>query len=150
MSRDGQSAVGPSEPDSIDSWLREVARADDVEPGPLEGDMIGDSFCIERKLGAGGMGVVYLPRDLRLGRPIALKLHRRGDGAQRTEREARVLASVVHPNALTIHDIGTWRGRTYIAMEYLDGGSLRTWLAARPRGWREILAIFLAAARGLG
>jgi len=149
MSRDGQSAVGPSEAERFDSWLREVARADDVDPGPLEGDLIGAHFCIERRLGAGGMGVVYLARDLRLHRPIALKLHRRGDGAQRTEREARVLASVVHPNVVTIHDIGTWRGRTYIAMEYLEGGSLRTWLAARHRGWREILAIFLEAARGL-
>jgi len=65
-----------------------VARADNVDPGPLEGDVIGENFCIERKLGAGGMGVVYLARDLRLHRPIALKLHRGGDGAQRTEREA--------------------------------------------------------------
>jgi serine/threonine protein kinase len=150
MSRDGQSAVGSSETESVDSWLREVARADNVEPGPLEGDMVGDSFRIERKLGAGGMGVVYLAHDLRLHRPIALKLHSRGDGAQRTEREARVLASVVHPNVVTIHDIGNWKGRTYIAMEYLDGGNLRTWLGARLRGWREILAIFLEAARGLG
>ncbi|HEX3763327.1 MAG TPA: protein kinase [Kofleriaceae bacterium] len=150
MSRGGQYAIGSSEEESIDSWLREVARADHVEPGPVEGDMVGDSFCIERKLGAGGMGVVYLAHDLRLHRPIALKLHRRGDGAQRTEREARVLASVVHPNVVTIHDIGHWRGRTYIAMEYLGGGSLRTWLGARHREWREILAIFLEAARGLG
>lgn len=150
MSRDGESAVGSSDVESIDSWLRGVARADNVEPGPLEGDVVGENFYIERKLGAGGMGVVYLARDLRLHRPIALKLHRGGDGAQRTEREARVLASVVHPNVVTIHDIGNWKGRTYIAMEYLDGGSLRTWLGARHRGWREILAIFLEAARGLG
>jgi len=61
-----------------------------------------------------------------------------------------VLASVVHPNVVTIHDIGNWRGRTYIAMEYLDDGNLRTWLGARHRGWREVLAIFLEAARGLG
>jgi predicted Ser/Thr protein kinase len=149
MAGDGQSAVRSSEAESVDSLLRAVARAADVDPSPVEGDVIGGNFCIERKLGAGGMGVVYLARDLRLHRRIALKLHSNSDGAQRIEREARVLASVVHPNVVTVHDVGSWNGRAYIAMEYLDGGSLRAWLGARYRGWREILAIFIEAARGL-
>jgi predicted Ser/Thr protein kinase len=149
MSRDEQPSAVSSEAERVDSFLRAVARVDDVDPPPIEGDVIGGNFCVESKLGAGGMGVVYLARDLRLHRRIALKVHSRADGAQRTEREARVLASVVHPNVVTIHDVGTWNGRTYIAMEYLDGGNLRAWLGARPRGWREILAIFLEAARGL-
>jgi len=142
--------TGDSEaPETVDSLVRAVARASYVEPGPVEGDTIGGSFRIERKLGAGGMGVVYLARDLRLQRSVALKLHSGGDGALRTEREARVLARLVHPNVVTIYDVGTWRGRTYIAMEYLDGGTLREWLASGPRGWREILSIFVQAARGL-
>jgi predicted Ser/Thr protein kinase len=149
MSRDRQSSVTSNEAERVDSFLRAVARVDDVDPPPIEGDVIGGNFCIERKLGAGGMGVVYLARDLRLHRRIALKLHSRSDGAQRTEREARALASLVHPNVVTIHDVGSWNGRTYIAMEYLDGGSLRTWLGARYRGWREIVALFIEAARGL-
>jgi len=149
MSGDGQSAVGSVEVESVDSLLRAVARAADVDPPPVEGDVIGGNYCIEHKLGAGGMGAVYLARDLRLHRWIALKLHSHGENAQRTEREARVLASVVHPNVVTIHDVGSWNGRAYIAMEYLDGGTLRAWLGARYRGWREIVAIFVEAARGL-
>jgi predicted Ser/Thr protein kinase len=132
-----------------DSLLRAVARASNVEPGPVEGDVIGGNFRIEGKLATGGMGVVYLARDVRLRRPIALKLHKTAEGASRSEREARVLARLVHPNVVTIHDVGIWRDRTYIAMEYLDGGTLRTWLGERRRTWREILAIFLQAGRGL-
>jgi predicted Ser/Thr protein kinase len=148
MLRDG-SAVGSDEVESVDSLLRAVARAGDVDPPPVAGDVIGENFCIERKLGAGGMGVVYLARDLRLHRRIALKLHGHRDSAERIEREARTLAQLADPNVVTIHDVGSWNGRAYIAMEYLDGGSLRAWLRARDRGWREILAIFLEAARGL-
>lgn len=132
-----------------DSLLCAVARASYVEPGPMEGEVIGGNFRIECKLASGGMGVVYLARDVRLRRPIALKLHKTADGASRSEREARVLARLVHPNVVTIYDVGIWRDRTYIAMEYLDGGTLRTWLGERRRTWREIVSIFIQAGRGL-
>lgn len=157
MSGDSPSPAGPaaeietgrSEP--VDSLVRAVARAAPLSPGPAEGDLIGGNFRVERKLGAGGMGVVYLARDLRLERQVALKLHgdRHGDGEARIEREARALARLVHPNVVTVHEVGSWQGRTYIAMEYLDAGTLRAWLAARRHPWRGIVAIFLQAARGL-
>lgn len=137
------------EVEPADSVLRAVAHAPHVEPGLTEGDVVDGNFSIEGKLGVGGMGAVYLARDLRLHRQIALKLHRRSDGAQRTEREARVLARLVHPNVVTVHDVGSWQGRTYIAMEYLDGGTLWQWLGARRRSWRELVAVFIQAARGL-
>src|SRR5262245_54309253 len=112
------------------------------------GVLVAETFRIERKLGRGGMGVVYLARDERLHRPVALTLH---DGApdearERMLREAKVMARLSHPNVITIHEVGTVEGRPFVAMEHLDGGTLREWLDAKPRGWREILARYLAAA----
>src|SRR5262245_33378664 len=116
-------------PDTIDTVLARAARAPAVEPGPVAGDVIDGTFRIEGRLGAGGMGVVYLARDVRLGRPVALKLHAPGAAyAARIEREAKVMARLAHPNVVTIYEVGTWEGRTYIAMEHMDGGTLRRWL----------------------
>lgn len=137
------------ESESADSLLRAVASTSIVLPAPREGDVIGGNFRVESKLGAGASGVVYLAHDLRLHRRIALKLHIGGEGAHRIDREARVIAQLAHPNVVTVHDVGEWRGRTYIAMEFLDGGTLRAWLGARARGWREIVSVFIAAGRGL-
>jgi len=110
---------------------------------------VGGTYRVIRRLGAGGMGVVYLAHDRRLKRDVALKLHGAATG-ERLAREATAIAQLVHPNVVTVYQIGPHDGATYVAMEYVDGGTARTWLTERPRTWREVLAVYLGAARGLG
>src|SRR2546426_2855496 len=81
-------------------------------------------------LGAGGMGEVYRARDTRLGREVALKLIPAGKAQDETardriEREARIVASLNHPNILALYDIGTANGAMYLVSELVDGKSLR-------------------------
>src|SRR5580658_5657197 len=104
-------------------------------------------------LGRGGMGVVYAAYDPVLDRKIALKLltdvvdDDASQGRVRMQREAQALARLSHPNVITVHDVAEHDGTMYIAMEIVEGGTLRDWRGTRP--WREVLAGYLAAARGL-
>jgi len=105
-------------------------------------------------LGSGGMGVVYLAHDFALDRRVSLKLLRPSgkDPEGRRERlvsEAQALARVSHPNVLTVHDVGTWEDEVYLALEHVEGETLRTWLDRAPRTSAEIRGMFLQAARGL-
>lgn len=114
-------------------------------------------YEITRVLGQGGMGVVYAARDPQLARGVALKvlrpeLSRDADetGArERLLREGRAAARLAHPNVVTVFDVGEHDGVLYVAMELVDGTTLREWLTATQRTWREILAMFAQAARGL-
>ena len=117
----------------------------------VEGQIIDDAFRIERRLGAGGMGVVYLARDLRLKRDVAIKFHASviAEGGELLLREAAALARLVHVNVVTVHEVGTWNAHPYVVMEYVPGGTARTWLAVEPRTARAILAIYVDAGRGL-
>lgn len=83
-----------------------------------------------RRLGQGGMGVVYLARDLRLGRLTAIKLltRSRPDMAEHFLVEARATARCNHENIVTIHEVGEHEGLPYMVFEYLEGQTLRTWL----------------------
>jgi len=105
------------------------------------------------RVGEGGMGVVYSARDTALERKVALKMLRDPGHVrqrQRLVREAQALARLSHPNVLAIHDVGEFRDHVFIAMELVAGGqTLRNWLVARPRGWREILDVYRAAGEGL-
>src|SRR5437868_6353046 len=115
-------------------------------------------YEVLRPIGAGGMGVVYAARDLKLRRTVAIKMLRAGDGtAQLAEqkmrarllREARAMAQLSHPNVLAVYDVGESNGNVFLAMELVDGGTLSHWLREKKRSWREVLDVLLAAARGL-
>ena len=103
-------------------------------------------YRILQKLGAGGMGEVYLAEDTKLGRKVALKLlseeltHNR-DRLSRFDQEAYAASALNHPNILTIYEMGDEGGRHYIATEYIDGITLRKRLSGQPMDLSEILDI---------
>lgn len=126
---------------------------DDPATIPSPGDRIG-GFVVERVLGAGAMGVVLLAQDPDLHRKVAIKLlipHASStEGAQRRLlREAQSVAALSHPNVVALHQVGMHRGRVYVVMEHVDGGTLRQWLAAASRTWPEIVEKYRQAAAGL-
>jgi tetratricopeptide (TPR) repeat protein len=108
-------------------------------------------FEIEGVLGSGGMGIVYKAYDPDLGRAIALKMVRTSssEAAGRQKREARAMAQISHPNVVAIHDVGTHDGELFLVMELIAGTTLAEWLRASERNWRDQLAMFVAAGRGL-
>ena len=107
-------------------------------------------------VGRGGMGDVYAAYDPELDRKIAIKLLRmRGTAAAdgdegRLLREAQAIARLSHPNVVVVYDVGTFKGSVFIAMEFIEGVTLRQWLPALKREWPEVLGVFVAAGRGLG
>jgi serine/threonine protein kinase len=116
------------------------------------GDQIG-KYRLERELGAGGMGTVWLAHDTELDRKVALKVLRPAlagdDTAQaRLLREARAMAKLRHPNVITVFDAETVAGRDLVAMELIDGTNMATWLSVE-RTEDEILGTLLSAGRGL-
>ncbi|HEU0035012.1 MAG TPA: protein kinase [Kofleriaceae bacterium] len=124
------------------------------EPGEaLDGWAAGDPlgrYVVLARLGEGGMGVVYAAYDPELDRKVALKLLRRtGDAAQQRLRdEARAIAQLAHPNVVAVHDVGEAAGEVFVAMEHVDGTTLRDWLRT-PRKPDEILDVFVQVGRGL-
>ena len=110
-------------------------------------------YTILALVGKGGMGEVYAAYDPELDRKIALKLLRARSSDRRSRarllREAKAIAKLSHANVVVVHDAGTFDERVFIAMEYVDGQTLKEWLAEAPRTRREILAVFASAARGL-
>ncbi len=111
-------------------------------------------YEIRRPLGAGGMGEVYRARDTRLGREVAIKvlpaaLSGDSERLKRFEREARSASSLNHPNIVTIYDIGSEGGVSYIAMELVKGGSLRVELVGGALSVRRILHLGSQIAEGL-
>ena len=127
---------------------------DGQRPRALEpGDRAG-RFEVTGKLGAGGMGEVYAAYDSQLHRRVALKVmrgrrHGAAEGAG-LQREAQAMARLQHAHVVTVYDVGRLEGgEEFVAMELVDGSSLRQWLAAQERNPREILKVFLGAGRGL-
>ena len=103
-----------------------MAQATRLDPGRR----IADRFVVERALGSGGMGAVYLARDEQLGEPVALKLIRDVQQAEphvldRFRREVSAARRISHPNVVRLHDLGEENGQLFISMEYVAGDSLR-------------------------
>src|SRR5262245_18791564 len=103
-------------------------------------------YEIVAPLGAGGMGEVYRARDARLGRDVALKvlpvsLATDGDRLKRFEKEARSASALNHPNLVTVYDVGSSHGVEYIAMELVEGRTLRELLADGSMPPRTLLGI---------
>jgi len=119
------------------------------EPEPIvRGSLLG-RFTVLDLLGAGGMGVVYSAFDPELDRRIAVKLVNGRVGERHSlEREARALARVKSPNVATVYDVGVAGGRVFVAMEYVEGQTLRQW-AAQPRPVSEVVRVYADAGRGL-
>jgi eukaryotic-like serine/threonine-protein kinase len=151
-----QPAPGPwqPEPEELRAALAEVALADGELPQPASGDLVG-RYTVLSLLGRGGMGAVYKAYDPQLDRNVAVKLLRRVslEGERESElrllREAQTLARLQHPNVVAVFDAGLTPRGVFIAMELIEGRTLREWLEERRRSVSEILQVFRAAGRGL-
>ncbi len=111
-------------------------------------------YALLEQIGAGGMGVVFAAYDPDLDRKIAVKFLRPevggAEGTERLLREAQAMARLSHPNVATAYDVGTVDGQVFVAMEYVDGTTLREWLESPDeRDWDEVWEVFRQAALGL-
>ena len=128
----------------------------DAEAPPAEAavhNTIG-RYVLIAPIGAGAMGLVMSAYDPELGRKVAIKLLKATGDPQRArariEREAKAIAMIDHPNVVSVYDVGVDEGQLFVAMEYIQGVTLRQWLRAPgDRGWRQIVEVFEQAGRGL-
>ena len=166
------SACGPDRElrREVESLLAQESRADafletpalelaaralaDSNSATLEGRTVGP-YRIEALIGAGGMGEVYRGWDTRLRRPVALKFLAReflsdAGAVERFEREARAASALSHPNICTVYDVGDMEGRPFIAMEYLEGQTLRARMGGAALPPRRSLEYAIQISHALG
>jgi serine/threonine protein kinase len=127
---------------------------DHEDPEPERGETIG-RYLVLARLGAGGMGVVFAAYDPELDRRVAIKvLHGRRDSdasRRRLAREAQALARIAHPHVVAVHDVGIHDGRVFLAMQYVEGTTLREFMAdpAYAHELEARLRVLIAAGEGL-
>src|SRR6516225_3880734 len=131
MSAEARQDPEPAPADGPDTGPEAPAAA--VPPVPLPSV---PGYEVQEELGRGGMGTVYLARQLPQGRVVALKMLREGTLAgpgqlARFRAEAEALSSMEHPNFLQVHEVGQHQGRPYLALQFADGGNLAHLLARR-------------------
>lgn len=148
-------AVGQDDAETIDLETAGPRRVEALERGSKLG-----RYVILEPVGRGGMGEVYAAIDPQLDRRIALKVLRsapqlgpRSEGHSppadlRLLREAQAMARLSHPNVIAVHDVGTFHGNVFLAMELVDGSTLSAWLKQRHSA-AEVLRVFLEAGEGL-
>jgi formylglycine-generating enzyme required for sulfatase activity/predicted Ser/Thr protein kinase len=156
---DDPSTVPPDGDSEVDSMLREVAHAPPRLPRTVAtpGTRWSESgrYVIESLLGRGGMGAVYAATDTLLGRVVALKVLDAAEAGQsaahhaRLLREAKLAARVEHERIARVYDAGHHDGRAFVAMEYVQGDTLRQWMERRETTLVEILAVATQIAEGL-
>ena len=127
-------------------------RAQSTVPTSLVRGVSVARYLLVDELGRGGMGVVFKAYDPDLDRPVALKLIAGQGNSEiahdRLLREAQALARLQHPNVIAVYDVGPFGRDVFIAMEFVQGKTLRQWLKDDPRSQREVLDAFLAAGEG--
>ncbi|MFO0599507.1 MAG: protein kinase [Myxococcaceae bacterium] len=150
LARVATQGASPSELDAVDAHLdncedcRRVLAAAVPLGEPARAQQIAGRYELLHLVGAGAMGTVWAARDLKLERTVALKLVRTTSPLA----EARSLARVSHPNVVQVFDVGDDGEQRFVAMEFIDGQTLRQWLRA-PRTPAEVLSVFAAAGAGL-
>src|SRR5271154_3593084 len=110
-------------------------------------------YKIETEIGSGGMAVVFRAHDTRLHRPVAIKFLSDdladAMGRRRFQREAQMASSLNHPHILTVYDVGEHNGRQFLVTEFVDGGTLKSWIKRQPRSWEEVAELLTGVADGL-
>jgi eukaryotic-like serine/threonine-protein kinase len=149
-----RSASRATDPErSDDALIRWVEQQQERRASELRIGAKVERYGIVRRVGEGGMGVVYAAHDPELDRPVAIKVMHRtksapGEENRRMLREARALAKVSHPHVVAVYDVGMVEDRVFLVMELVEGTTLREWLLA-PRDRDAILDAFIQAGRGL-
>jgi tRNA A-37 threonylcarbamoyl transferase component Bud32/tetratricopeptide (TPR) repeat protein len=134
--------------------VEEPGEPNDEPPRPPSTRERFGRYVVLQQVGAGAMGVVLAAYDQLLDRKVALKLLRADivdseEGIHRMRREAQAMARLSHPNVAQVYEGGEVDGQLFLAMEFIDGVTLRSWLGERPRGWQEVLAVLVQAGHGL-
>ena len=125
----------------------EHPRGSSADPGTI------GRFAVLRRLGEGGMGVVYSAFDEQLGRRVAIKVLHHADDSDlaraRVYHEAQALARLSHPNVVQVYEVGEHDDALYVAMEFVTGETLRAWMNHGGHDWRATVEVFVQTGQGL-